>query len=285
MARVTTRQLADFEAHLLDFGRSEGTAKGYVHDVRKAYRCGGPVKRLNNDELAPKTRQRILASMRAWAKWREDGALLTKLERLRLPPADRTTEKIPLSREHWLALIHHLDESPKIYGPVRAALLLMATRGLRRGDTLRIRRDNVTRALKNGTLVYRAKGNRNMHIRVLSTYRRALEKFHTYKHWERVSLLISPKASDPHDAAGKRVARTLDHCGVAIGLEPGDLYPHRLRRTYATLYLQQLGDAPDAVVRLQQHMGWRSLATAMQYVDHARGIELDDVAEAMFDED
>jgi integrase len=285
MARVTARQLDDFDAWLRDYGRAESTARLYVHNVRAAYRAGGPLKRLNDPLLAPKTRRHILAALRAWARSRSDDQLLEKLGKLRLPPAERSTEKVPLPRAAWLALIKHLDTASRPRPPIRAALGLMATRGFRRGDVLRMEREKIVAALDSGTLTYNAKGNRWLQFSVLPTYRRHLQTLASYDHWHHVRDLVSPRAADVHKAAGKKLARALDGCGQQIGLAAGAIYPHRLRRTYATLYLEQLGAAPDAVVRLQQHMGWRSLATAMAYVDHARGVELDDVAVAMFEEE
>lgn len=283
MARVTKRQLEGFHNWICEYGRTNGTADLYVHNIRAAYRGGGPLKRLNDKSLAPKTRRHILAACRAWAKYREDTKLTVSLERLKLPPATRATEKIPMTREQWLDLIHYIDES-EMKEPLRAQLGMMATRGFRRGDVLRMERKQIVRSLKTGTITYVAKGGVRLPFRVISTYRRYLEILADHTRWSRVSDLICPRAEKPHTAAGKAVARALNVCGIEIGLEDGEVHPHRLRRTYATLYLQALGSAPDAVERLRQHMGWRSLATAMQYIDHARGVELDDVAERMFDE-
>jgi hypothetical protein len=40
---------------------------------------------------------------------------------------------------------------------------------------------------------------------------------------------------------------------------------------------------PEAMVKLTQHMQWASMATAMEYIDHARGDELDVYAERIFE--
>jgi integrase len=60
------------------------------------------------------------------------------------------------------------------------------------------------------------------------------------------------------------------------------VYPHRLRRTYATEYLRSMAGDPEAVVKLMQHMGWSNIATAMEYVNHQRGAELNAPAHRMF---
>jgi integrase len=118
---------------------------------------------------------------------------------------------------------------------------------------------------------------------VIPTYRRFLEILPDYNGWDRVEDLISPRSSPGklrRRAASKAAARALNVCAERAGID--DLYPHRLRRTYAVEYLRAMKTDPEAVVKLQQHMQWASLATAMQYVDHHRGAELDVAAEAMW---
>jgi hypothetical protein len=58
-------QLDDFEEWLLAYGSAPSTVELYVQDVRRAYALGGPLERLLDDELAPKTRWHILAACRA----------------------------------------------------------------------------------------------------------------------------------------------------------------------------------------------------------------------------
>ena len=81
----------------------------------------------------------------------------------------------------------------------------------------------------------------------------------------------------------RAVERNLVRLGVRAGIY--DLYPHRLRRTYAVQYLRALKGDPEALMKLTQHMQWASMATAMEYVDHARGDELDAAAYKLFDRD
>jgi integrase len=75
------------------------------------------------------------------------------------------------------------------------------------------------------------------------------------------------------------VERALSTVAARLGIE--DLYPHRLRRTYATEYLRALGPDSEAPIKLQQHMQWASMTTAFMYVDHPRGAALDEVAVRM----
>lgn len=81
-------------------------------------------------------------------------------------------------------------------------------------------------------------------------------------------------------AAARAVVRALTE--VAVRCRIYGVHPHRLRRTYALEYLKGLVGDPDALMMPKQHMQWESLATAVEYVDHARGQELDDAAEKIF---
>jgi integrase len=282
MATVKKRELQRFCEWLFDYGLSGGTVKLYRHDVKKAYAEGGPLKRLRNNDLAPKTLRHILAACRRWARFCNDEELLVELEKMRLPAPRRKTAKVPLARDDLFALLNEIDGADYLEEPMRAELGLMAARGFRCGDVLRLKRREVQSALRQGTLAYEAKGRRRLEFRVLPTFRSYLELLACEKRWERVEDLISPHAQEEtrRDAAGRATARALEACGNEIGIE--GLYPHRLRRTYATEYLRALGPDPFAAVKLQQHMQWASLQTAMGYVDHDRGQALDDVAERMW---
>jgi integrase len=73
-----------------------------------------------------------------------------------------------------------------------------------------------------------------------------------------------------------RLYRLFGRLAEAAGIPPSELTPHRLRRTYAVHFLDGVGGDLE---KLRQHMGWASIATAAQYVDHSRREELDAVAE------
>jgi integrase len=281
MRRPSEENLEAFHEHLLKYGRVRGTADLYVHDIDKAYREGGPVARLGNSDLAPKTRRHILAACRAWAKWKGDAELLLELERMKLPSPARRTAKIPMSEKDWFRLLDEIDDAEYLDEPMRSVLGCMAARGFRCGDVLRLKRGEVRDALDTGTLAYEAKGGRRLEFGVLKTYRRYLEALVAYPKWKRVEDLISPRAH-PHTrrrAASRQAERHLDVVAESAALE--GVYPHRLRRTYATHYLRQLKGDPEALAKLQAHMQWSNIQTAFGYVDWQERETLDKVAEKM----
>ncbi len=283
MANPTEQDFEGFREWLGDFGLSDGSIDLYVHNIRRAYHLGGPVKRLRDGDLAPKTRRHILTSCRRWARYRRDEDLFEAVERVRLPAPRRKTQKVPITRDDLFALIDEIDRADYLMDMERAQLGMMAARGFRCADVLRLRRVEVLAGLDTDTLAYEAKGGRRLEFRVLLSYRRYLDMFASYPGWHRVEDLIasrSPPGKRRRQTAARRSARALAVCGAAIGVH--GLYPHRLRRTYAVEYLRQLKGDSEALVKLQQHMQWASLATAMEYVDHARGEELDAAAEAIW---
>ena len=283
MARRTSGDMDGFRAWLGEFGLSEGTLDVYIRDVTKA-REVGIIDRLRDEDLAPKTKRHILAGCRHWAKYTKDEKLRESLERLRLPAARRKVAKVPLEREELFALLDELNKADYLPPPMLAAIGLMSMRGFRCGDVLRLRREELVNAKESGVLNFVAKGNRILEFKVLKTFRKYMNVLATYPgDWERVDDLIAPGggAAGRRSAAAKAVERTLVKVGVRAGIS--GLYPHRLRRTYAVEYLRGMQGDPEALMKLTQHMQWATMTTAMEYVDHARGDELDAVAEKMFD--
>lgn len=284
-ARAEAR-ISAFREHLLDRGLTAGTVQVYVRDIAGAGRVkGGILERLRDEELAPKTKRHILAAARHWADFEEDAKLLADLKRLRLPPARRKKAKVPMTRDNLFALLDELDQARYIDGPSRCVIGLMATRGFRVGDILRMTKAQVDHALEHGTLSFVAKGRRYLEFKVIPTFRKYLAALARLDDgtWDVVDEIVAPGAAAyrRREAAARNIERDLVKVGVHAGVL--GLYPHRLRRTYAVEYLRQLQGDPEAIIKLQQHMCWASVATALEYVDHARGAELDGVALKIFE--
>ena len=100
--------------------------------------------------------------------------------------------------------------------------------------------------------------------------------------WSRVWDLVSPNASGDNrrNAAARAVERGLQTLARSAGVVR--VHPHRLRRTYAVEFLRAMRGDPEALPKLVQHMGWADMSTALEYIDHARGAELDEVADRIF---
>jgi integrase len=183
-------------------------------------------------------------------------------------------------------LVAELGHAKYLVPPVRGVLGLLACRGLRCSDALRLRREDVANALETGVLSHVAKGGRRLEFRVLRTYKRYLEvlagAFAEVPRASQVDQLVAPRAEPKgrRSAAAKSIARALVQLGVRAGVY--GLHPHRLRRTYAVEYLRSMQGDPEALMKLTSHMQWAQMTTALEYVDYVRSEDLDAAAERAF---
>ncbi len=274
---ITERKLKEFRNWMLERGRTQGTADLYTLNIRT---CAGDPKgltsRLISGRLAPNTMRLNLASLRAWAEFSEDGKLNKRLGDIRLPPPRRIKEKIPLELTDLKRYIKHLQTVPMRNEAMRQVLLIMALRGLRSGDVVRIRRVDDVRAVDSGKLVYEGKGRKRTEIAV-APIRAPIEALAAMKHWDRVSDLIS--STNRPRTISMNIWKAARRAARQIGIK--DVYPHRLRRTFATHYLNELKNDPNALVKLQRYMQWESIATAARYVDAVSQDELDEIGAAL----
>lgn len=279
--RVTDAQLRAFRAWLENQGLASTTAEMYEHDARSAAEVGF-VARLRA-ELAPKTLHRIRAAGRQWAKFRGNPELELALKNFKLPAARRQTVKMPIEHVQLLAIVDELAQADYLAPAMLAVIGLMACRGFRVGDVLRMRRVELVAAFETGVLSFLAKGRRRLEFGLVPSWEQHARSLVGIDGWIRVEDLISPKVAEKkrRKAAAKAVQRKLiqlaGRCGIA------KMYPHRLRRTYAVEYLRQHAGDPEALLKLTQHMQWADESTALQYVNHVRGRELDAAGERIFE--
>jgi site-specific recombinase XerC len=280
-----TPDLDGFRAFLARRGAAEATVRTYLSQIAQP---GGP-ERVRSRSLAPKSRRVVLGAWKSYGRFLsregdpEGARLLADLEDVKLPSAVRKTPQVPLPRPVFDALRTAIDEDEDLVPVERAALGIMISRGLRSIDVRRIRRQAVVTALKTGVLSFTAKGDKQLEFGVTNVYRPYLEilaEEFSGSGQKVVWEMIAPTASSAHkniERALKRIAKKLPLEDHGVDLE--DVRLHILRRTYATLFFEAAG---RDIVRLQSHMQWANIATAVNYVDHSRRAELDEVAEGMF---
>lgn len=270
---INERNLGKFQTWLLERGRSEGTANAYATNLRS---CAGDPKgithRLVAGRLAPNSLRTNLAALRAWAVFSEDPKLHKRLGDIRLPPARRVHTKLPLEVEELRKVIRHVQTCKMGNEAMRQVILIMAIRGFRSGDVLRLRRTEIQRALSTGKLVYEGKGRKRIEFSA-EPFRAQLQALFEMKDWERVRDLIT--TSDNPKVASVKVWRASRRTAKKAGVL--DMNPHRYRHTFATMYLEQLRGDPNAIIKLQKYMGWESMNTAARYVDKVSQDELDEI--------
>lgn len=280
VVQITEKNLTRFRTWMLERGRTEGTADLYMLNVRS---CGasprGLTSRLISGDLAPNTARINLQSLRAWARFAKDAELRERLADIRLPPPRRLKSRQPLPLHLWRDVVQHIKVTSTLDDDeaMRHVLLIMATRGMRCSDVLRIRRIDIMRALDTGRLTYEGKGRKRIEIDAKPS-RASLKELleigklsHRAAGWVTLRDLVTPSGSPL--IARKRVWRASRRVAKEIGI--ADMNPHRWRHTFATGFLAKLAGDPNALVKLQKHMAWESVATASRYVDAVSQAEMD----------
>ena len=270
----TQKDLKNFHNWLVTRGRDPTTADLYVTNVKIAYETDDPIERLLDPDISPNTKRVSLAALRAYAKFTKDDDLKETLDDVKLPPVQRIKPRVPLEKQDWKKLRDLINNEPP--SPANAIIGLMATRGFRIGDVLRMKRVEVEDALKTDLLIYRAKGNKKLTVGVLPTFVKYLEQLISFPKWKQVQDLFEVD----NRAARMRIRRSLQRMAKEVGIED-DMYPHRLRRTVATYFLEKVG---GDLTKLKDWFSWSSIATAASYTDHHKRAELDKAGESMFDD-
>jgi integrase len=268
-----------FHAWVIRRGRSSITADSYRIQVRACLASRNLTDRLVSPELSPNTKRHCLAALRAWARFSQDAPLLAELADLRLPPPERVKEKRPLAEDALWQLIDAIEKNTALRPAERAALLILCKRGIRVGGVAALRREAIRKAVDDGVLIFKTKQRTMRYGTTVIQPELALLAGQPGR-WAQVADLLCPTASEGNrvKAARRRLWELLRGAAERAGIPHAEVYPHRLRRTYATLYLDEVkGD----ITKLKDHMQWADIKTAATYVDHSRREELDQVAERM----
>jgi site-specific recombinase XerD len=267
-----------FAEWLRNRSRAENTIRQYVRDLGHCMEHPRGMLGKLRDKLAPKTVRRTYAVLRSWAKYAADARLSAELDDVLLPPARRAHARTPMPVEDWLKLVRALPTAVDVHPVQRVIIEIMCMRGMRVGDVLRLRRAQIVEGLQTGVLVAEQKRRSRQEYSV-GPIEPQLRRLLDWPAWEQVVDLVLPEDSEAVDrlaAGGMAVWRGVQKVAEQAGIEA--VYPHRLRRTYATEFLTEVGGNLEL---LRQHMGWADLATAASYADHDRREELDEVAAGM----
>lgn len=269
---------------------SETSAADYAGEVRRSLEDrSAPLGRLLDAEFAPKTRRKLLQALRQWAIFSGDRELEKRLAKTsplvkRLPRGDRASMRPPFPKEEWKRFLTMLERAEEKLGCPRAVwatIGIIAHRGPRVGDAVRLSRHQVRAAVETGRANFAGKGQKQLEYDV-EICRAHLEALDAMTNWHRVWNLVSPKAEDPYRSARFAVWSWCKRIGEAAGLQP-PLYTHRFRRTVAVEFLKKLHGDPFAIIKVMKWMGWASMETAKHYLDHVSGEELDRVGRSLLD--
>jgi integrase len=224
--------------------------------------------------------------MRAWARYTKDDVLAARLSDIRetLPVPRKVNPKKPLSADERERFLRSLDRREK--DPYVVALLgLLATRGLRVSDVLRLTRKEVNYGVKEGVLPVETKGGVRQefylaedavaYLRVFQDVTRAHDGA---PEWKTVLDLVAPAANHKTDrrrAALTIVGRACKRVALAAKVKAT---PHILRHTVARLFLDTVS---QDMAQLVAYMGWLRPETAFNYISFVDPAKLRDAAEKM----
>lgn len=278
--RFDVSDLAAYATWLRRRGRAVSTIEQTTRLLRRHLDAEDPTEVLLNRELSPMYRHSIAAALRSWARFSDDHELAERIGEIRLPARLPKSSREPLPRDAWFRVADAIETDDSLPHALCAALSIIAIRGLRCGDVLRLTRKNLRRASKTGTLSIVSKGERHIHVNaepLADHITKLLAR--DWKYAENVADLIVPtgRSECRHASAARAVRRALDEIAKRLGINRRDLFPHRFRHTYVHHFLGELQGDPEALVKLQEQMGWARMETAGSYMRRARRAELDAV--------
>lgn len=232
---------------------------------------------MTSRRYSPNYRRHLIACVRVWARYSDDHVLEKRLQGIKRPAAIPSSVREPFELDEWFAIRDAIDEADWMSAPKRLVCGIIALRGIRCGDILRLTRREISQALKTGILGYEAKGERRQQYNA-GPMRQYLEELAELE-WgdnKHVGGLVCPRGGNL-DTAGRMIRQAFDAIADELEMEREDLYAHRFRHTYATYFLQEMAGDPEAIFKLQQQMGWAKLDTAANYLRRSRQGELDEI--------
>jgi integrase len=280
-----TDKLQAFRAWLHKRGRDR-SADQYSKIVRRWIEDPAKVEAaMLSGDYSPNYRRHLIACVRIYARFTGDGDLLLRLGDIRRPAPVPVEVREPLETDDWFNIRKSIDEASFLSNPTRFVCSLIALRGIRCGDVLRLTKHEIEQGLKTGILAYEGKGERRQQYNAepLRLYLEGLLACRWPAKGKRVRNLVCPHSSEDNaqETAGREIRKAFDRIADESEMERGDLYAHRFRHTYATLFLQQMTGDPEAIFKLQQQMGWARLDTASNYLRRSRRTELDAIESAL----
>lgn len=274
---IVDKDLDGFVAWLRRRNRTRSIPQ-YTRVIRRYLDNPSAVEGMMADQsYAPNYRRHLAACVRSWARFSEDGELLVRLDEIQMPAALPISAREPFSWDTWWTIqdaIVHCD----LPDAIRLVCQMIALRGIRCGDVLRLQKRELVAARDTDVLAFEGKAERRIEYSAepLRPFIDGLLEL-PWERKRRVHQLISPTA----DTAGRRVRYAFDRIARELDMDSAELHAHRFRHTYAHFFLQELAGDPEAIFKLQEQMGWAKLETAANYLRRSRRKELNEIESKM----
>lgn len=273
--------LDGFKEWLYKRGLADSSSKTYISHVRKAL-AEGLEDRLADKSLAPFTRNSIAVALLAWADYNGNEKLRKYIEEdITLPYPIRREDEEPLAPEELDQFLNTLEDST-LPTPIIAVLNIIAIRGFRVGDILRLTKNQLRRALQTGKCTFTLKGGVKQTWKI-ERFHEWFESLNTYGEkfgpWETVADLIVRTKRDDYASARAACARGVKRVFKDADLDMERAHLHLLRATHALHYYTYVCDRD--ITKLKEYMGWMSIATAALYVGRFNVEALEDEAKIL----
>jgi site-specific recombinase XerD len=199
-------------------------------------------------------------TLKTFAGWlaREEHVAADPLAMVRLPKVDQKQLQ-PLTEEEERTLIGAYDDNNPADCRIKAILLLMLDTGLRRGEVMHLKAEDLE--LDNGFLLVMGKGRKERSLPFGYTTEKVLRKYATFFRPDPATpaveeFFLSP---DGYPLTERALPLIFARARRRTGIQR--LHPHLLRHTYGVR--AQEGDMPT--ITLQHYMGHSSSKTTERY--------------------
>ncbi len=227
---LNREQVREYAAHLREHGWSEGTVAIHIRNLR-AFLC--------------------------WLS--EEGYTADNLAKALKAPRRIDHQEDPLAPEEIRALIAACQDGSAEGRRDLALILVFLDTGLRIGEMVRLRREDVNFNDENGTAWIRVYAPKTRTYRFVFLGKNATEVLRVYisgRKDPQEALWVGKSKALTAQGIYKAIRRRAEKAGV------GRVHPHLFRKSFATHWLDNGGD----VERLRVLAGWRSLEMLSAYV-------------------
>mgnify|MGYP002575685613 FL=1 len=237
---------ADMDIHLLD----TEILRKYALFLRESGICDNSYKT-------------YIKGIKAYLHWlfEEDYTALNFSDKLKLPKAQRKT--IDILNPAEIKIILSSFDTKSFQGLRNYCICaLMLDSGLRRGEVIRLKVSDVH--IFEGYAVINGKGNKQRLVPLGNNSKRYLIKYINLRPIDSDSnaLFLTKQKKPITNSTIARIFKTLQAQKVAQGSLTRRIYPHLLRHTFATSYLENGGN----IYALQQILGHTTLDMVKKYV-------------------
>lgn len=204
-----------------------------------------------------------IKGIKAYLHWlfEEDYTALNFSDKLKLPKAQRKT--IDILNPAEIKIILSSFDTKSFQGLRNYCICaLMLDSGLRRGEVIRLKVSDVH--IFEGYAVINGKGNKQRLVPLGNNSKRYLIKYINLRPIDSDSsaLFLTKQKKPITNSTIARIFKTLQAQKVAQGSLTRRIYPHLLRHTFATSYLENGGN----IYALQQILGHTTLDMVKKYV-------------------